>query len=162
MPRIPSPVLEITEEIIAAAEKRHSGHCMIAETVKKAIPDATYISVDLATTSFTIQKDGLRYTFLTPAPAQAALVNFDQGNHTEPFTVRLRKGIATTSGRTKKGKHVRKATLVPSSHENHAPSRDGGKPPPKGALHAGGTGTPKDKITGVGSRRTFGIKNLKL
>ena len=162
MTRIPSPTLEITEEIIASAEKRHSGHCMIAETVKVAVPDARYISVDLATTSFTIPKDGLRYTFLTPAPAQAALVNFDQGNHTEPFTVRLRKGIATTSGRTKKGKYVKKATLTTSSHENHTPKREGGKPPPKGALSSGGTGTPKDKITGVGSRRSFGIKNLKL
>jgi len=163
MTRIPSPVLEITEDIIASAEKRHSGHCMIAETVKNAVPDASYISVDLATTSFTILKDGLRYTYLTPAPAQAALVNFDQGNHTEPFTVRLKKGVATTSGRVKK-KGATKATLVPNSSANHVPTRAGGKPPPKGALRSGGTGTPnsKDKITGVGSRRSFGIKNLKL
>ena len=160
MTRIPSPVLDITEDIIASSEKRHSGHCMIAETVKVAVPDATYISVDLATTSFTILKDGLRYTFLTPASAQAALVNFDQGQHTEPFTVRLKKGIATTAGRRSKGARPTGAKLKLT--EGNPPQRTGGKPPPLGVLHSGGTGTPKDKITGVGSRRSFGIKNLKL
>jgi len=158
MTRTPSPVLEITEEIIAAAEKRHSGHCMIAETVKEAVPDSSYISVDLQTIRFTLLKRGERYVYLTPTPAQAALVNFDQGQHTEPFSVRLRGGQATRAGKGKKGDKPPKSKLARAGNSQ---TRSGGKPPPTAALHTG-SGSPKDKITGVGSRRTFGIKNLKL
>ena len=161
MVRVPSPVLEITEDIIASAERRNSAHCMIADTVKVAVPDASYVSVDLQSISFTLLKMGMRFTYLTPALAQAALVNFDQGDHTEPFEVRLKKGHATKSGHGKpKGKTEISATGV----------RSGGKPPPRGALQAGSPQEAqrkkkkqqKDGITGVGTRRTFGIKNLKL
>ena len=167
MIRTPSPTLEITEDIIASAERRNSGHCMIAETVKVAVPDASYVTVDLQTIRFTILKLGLRFTYLTPGPAQAALVNFDQGDHTEPFSIRLRGGHATKAGRKLKAKDADrdKTTLTKKAGTT---TRVGGRPPPLAALmntspkNGKGTQAKKDHTTGVGTRRKFGIKNLKL
>ena len=164
MPRTPSPVLEITEEIIASAERRNSGHCMWAEALKVAVPKGTRFSVDLQTMRFT--KDGFRYTFLTPAPVQSSLVKFDQGDHTKPMSVRLRGGQVTKSGRGKEHGPVEHAMV------NGKPTRSGGRTPPMAALHADSPKVEvkkkdrgvkeKDGVTGVGSRRTFGIKHLKL
>lgn len=62
---------------------------MIAEAVKNCVPRAKNVSVDLATIRFTDKDTGERYVYQTPAGAQAALVNFDQGNKPEPFKFRL-------------------------------------------------------------------------
>ena len=172
MPRTPSPILEITEEIIANAERRNSSACMIADTIKVAIPEASYVTVDLQTCRFTLLKQGLRFTYLTPSMGQSALVNFDQGDHTKPFTMRLRGGHATKAGRKKKaaGAPRDKTTITTKAGQM---TRSGGAPPPLGALSSTSPKSEhdakkrdkrdkKDHTTGVGSRRRFGIKNLKL
>jgi hypothetical protein len=99
MPRSPVVNVEVTEETISHAAKRDSQHCMIADAVRAAFPDAKAISVDLATIRFTDPRKGLRYTYLTPRMAQVELVKFDQGIKTQPFKFRLRAAHVSRSGR---------------------------------------------------------------
>ena len=62
---------------------------MIAEAIKKAIPRATGVSVDLQAIRWTDPDLQLRYVFLTPREAQVALLHFDRGETPEPFTMKL-------------------------------------------------------------------------
>jgi hypothetical protein len=86
---------EVTQQIIDTAKPRDSGHCMIADAVKAAIPGAAHVSVDLATIRFSDRKIGKRYVYLTPASAQQALVAFDQGAEISPFRFRMRQAQVT-------------------------------------------------------------------
>jgi hypothetical protein len=81
--------VEVTEEVIADSIRRDSSHCMIAEAVRRAVPTATFVAVDLQTIRFTDKENRRRYVFLTPRRAQELLVKFDQGERPEPFRVRL-------------------------------------------------------------------------
>ena len=63
---------------------------MIAEAIKKQCPEFRNISVDLSTTRFTDPTKGLRYTYLTPRPAQEALIDFDEGKKPTPFEFTLK------------------------------------------------------------------------
>ena len=81
--------VEVTEEVIADSIQRDSSHCMIADAVRKAVPTASYVAVDLQTIRFTDKENRRRYVFLTPRKAQELLVKFDQGERPEPFRVRL-------------------------------------------------------------------------
>jgi hypothetical protein len=83
--------IPITREIIDAAQQRSSSHCMIADALKAARPDLTHVAVDLQCIRFTDPKRAKRYVYLTPPPAQRALINFDQGLPSEPMTILLRK-----------------------------------------------------------------------
>lgn len=107
-PRSPKVRVDVTEEIITASIQKDSQHCMIAHSISAAHPDATHISVDLATIRFTDPKRGLRYTYLTPRIAQVQLVNFDQGRKPLPFSFLLRRGQVTRSGHRDTGKRPRK------------------------------------------------------
>jgi hypothetical protein len=85
-------VVNITQEIIDDSIQRDSSHCMIAEAVKKAIPDAGFVSVDLQTIRFSHKKLRKRYVFLTPRRGQIELIKFDQGTKPEPFSMQLQRG----------------------------------------------------------------------
>jgi hypothetical protein len=178
-----SPVitLSVTQELIDTARTRDSNHCMIAEALKAARPDARKIAVDLATIRFTDGKRHCRYTYLTPRTAQVCLVNFDQGRPPEPFQFRLRGAHVTRAGaataprksdmsdaeRTareaagerlglaqKRRAELRRSRLVPRNG-THAdvPDRVGGKAPP---LQKG-----KDDVP-FSRRRAFGLRALEL
>jgi hypothetical protein len=95
--RSPRVNLVITDEIIEKSCQRDSSHCMIAEAVKLAVPGARHVSVDLQTIRFTDPSLPVRYTYLTPRPAQVALIEFDQGRVTQPFSVQLRGGAITAT-----------------------------------------------------------------
>lgn len=97
-PQSPMINVVVTPEIISDSRKRDSSHCMIAEAVKKVVPDARNVSVDLQTIRFTDRDKGLRYIYLTPRSAQVALVQFDQGIEVEPFSMRLRGGHVIRKG----------------------------------------------------------------
>jgi hypothetical protein len=68
---------------------------MIAESVKKAFPEAKFVSVDVQTIRFTDGSKNLRYTYLTPRVAQIAIIQFDRGEMPDPFSVRLTGGHVT-------------------------------------------------------------------
>lgn len=85
--RAPKLDVAVTTEIIAAAVPTDSGHCMIADAVKAAIPHASDVTVDLATIRYTDRHARRRYVYLTPPDAQDALLDFDNGILPAPFEV---------------------------------------------------------------------------
>src|SRR5262245_37879301 len=86
----PKFTVHITEGILASAQQRDSGHCMIAEAVKAARPTAKAVSVDIQTIRFT--EGERRYIYLTPRKAQVAIVKFDKGEKQQPWRMSLRGG----------------------------------------------------------------------
>lgn len=157
-PRSPMVTVTATPEIIEKAIPANSGHCVWADAVKQAYPDAQRISVDLATIRFTDPKKGQRYTYLTPRSVQVSLVNFDQGIKPEPMSVRLKGGIVTKSspkggtGKAHSPIPPRRATLAPDyegTTSGNVVDRVGGKTPPLAAYGNRG-----------GQRREFGLRGL--
>jgi hypothetical protein len=85
--RAPKLDFPVTAEIIETSIPADSGHCMIADGLKAAVPHATDVSVDLATIRYTDRQARRRYVYLTPPEAQRALLDFDHGNKPEPFSI---------------------------------------------------------------------------
>src|SRR5688572_22178065 len=77
-PRAPRVIVNVTQEMIDRSMVKDSSHCMIAETVRAAVPSAQYVAVDIQTIRFSDPKRRLRYTYLTPRIAQVPIVQFDQ------------------------------------------------------------------------------------
>jgi hypothetical protein len=90
--RLPRHTLEITDEILQRACRRDSKKCMIVEAIRKQIPNAANISVDLQSIRWSDRKAGLRYTYMTPPQAQDALLRFDNGAEVKPFSFKTRSG----------------------------------------------------------------------
>jgi hypothetical protein len=89
----PRLVLKITDEAYDRAVQSSSGGCLIADAIRNQYPRFTKIVVDMATVRVTDRKAGLRYTYLTPEPAQQSLLHFDQG-WVKPFDeVRLKRAV---------------------------------------------------------------------
>ncbi|HEV2225042.1 MAG TPA: hypothetical protein VGR84_18770 [Candidatus Acidoferrales bacterium] len=155
-PRAPVLRLEISDEIFNAAKKADSAHCMIAEAVRTAYPEAGSISVDLQTIRFSDPNKRLRYIYLTPRLAQIGIVQFDQGYEIEPFSFRLAGGHVIsmftrrrkTSGQMTPG--LAKAQLTKQGlrqgYNKGVPERVGGKSPP---------------TTPFSRRRAFGLRALQ-
>lgn len=157
-------VLDITAEIINAAVPKDSSHCVLADALKAAVPNATRVSVDLATIRFTDPESQRRYVYLTPAPGQAILVNFDQGVMPTPGVMRLgnpaqvlasgSKGKRTTRKRAKgedekTAKRLADPTPTVTSRSGQTVVY-GGRTPPTAALSST-----------RGRRRSFGLKTLR-
>jgi hypothetical protein len=85
----PKVLIRVTDDLIETALPKNSEHCMIADAVKVAFPTAKAVSVDLATVRFSDPAKGLRYIYLTPRFAQAALVDFDEGRRPQAFQFEL-------------------------------------------------------------------------
>lgn len=155
-PRAPRLDLNVTPDIIERALPADSGHCIYADAIKQAVPNATHISVDLQTCRFTDPGRGLRYVYLTPRLAQIDLVNFDQGVKPSPKVVRLRGAHVLRSAKkgTKGPAALRGGARVASDQSGlgapgNVPRRIGGNEPPIGAYaHVGG------------KRRAFGLRGL--
>lgn len=99
-----SPAFKVVvkPEHIAEAVPKNSNHCMIADALeesykgngkKKLKREASYVHVDLQTIRFTDIDKGVRYTYLTPPRAQAALLAFDGGQKPKPFSFILRDAV---------------------------------------------------------------------
>jgi hypothetical protein len=174
-PRAPVVTVTVTKEAIEQAKPRDSGHCMVADSVKAAFPDAEYVSVDLATVRFTDPRKGLRYTYLSPRSVATALVQWDAGIVPEPWKFRIRNGHVTRAGkrtaslaqqqtpkqraaRVKVGKKaaalLAKTRLRRGSSEQSVPDRVGGKTPPLMPVKG-------DNIA-FSRRRAFGLRALEL
>jgi hypothetical protein len=160
---------------------------MIADGLKAAMPHARAVSVDLATIRFTDPANGRRYIYLTPIPAQVALLEFDQGRKPDPFTVKVhaaqivepkrkpvKKEANSSLSETPDGqpssslsetpseqpkRTLRRATLIPNpAGGGTVPIKLGGNAPPLGPLARGmGTGGTAPHYR-TGRKRGFGLR----
>ena len=151
----PRLTIEVPQDIIDTSVERDSSHCMIADAIQRQIPQARYISVDLATIRFTDLQAGVRYVYLTPRPAQAALLDFDQGEKPAPFSLHLEGAHVLVAGNAQRAR----ASLEPNPKDNKkgSPVRVGGASPPLGPLQGG------IKLKGTartGRRREFGLRAI--
>lgn len=132
----PRFVMDITQHIIDAAVPKDSGHCMVADALKAALPEATSISVDLQTIRFSDPARGLRYIYLTPPDAQEALIMFDEGHKPSPFRCQVARAIQIVSmfRRNSYGTAVKVHDLgrkhIQPEGKHARPTVIGGKPPP--------------------------------
>ena len=158
--RSPRIDVEITEEIIEIAIPRDSSHCMIADAVRVAVPEARNIAVDLATIRFTDPKTQQRYVYLTPRIGQLALIAFDSGEKPAPFRFKLRGAHVMRSGA---GRSTRQSLQTVDDLAGLIPERRGGKPPPAAPLAGGAPKNPRSpnaEANRTGRRREFGIRAL--
>jgi hypothetical protein len=159
--------LHVTQEIINSAIPRDSGHCVFADALKEAVPEATRVNVDLQTIRWSDQSTGYRYACFTPAVAQAMLVNWDQGKReaVHPVTIRIKPvQVVPIRGRDKPMSDERRARKQQSDrayrkriyderqmeHEGGDPLIEGGQLPPVAALS-----------NTRGRRRAYGLSTLK-
>lgn len=182
LPRSPRLNVDVTPQLIAEAVPRDSGHCMVADAVREAYPDARHISVDVQTIRFSLPDKGIRCTYLTPRTAQVALISFDQGTAPQPFRFTLRGGQVTkmrthcpgpaprSEAQRETTRKAQNASTIPPvssagrdrvkmvyGHGNgpstgNIPAIDGGTPPPVGALASGGVPAAR--------RRAFGLRAM--
>lgn len=145
--------VNVTQAIIDRAEEKNSNHCMIADAIRVALPDARAVSVDMATIRFTDPVRRQRYVYLTPRSVQLALIEFDQGEHTEPFNLRLVTPVQVTPVGAKTlpdGTRQRPSRalqgIVEVSGGTARPTKLGGTLPPKDELNMGGSGLTNKKI----------------
>lgn len=160
-PRPPRIVVDVTKDIIDASEQRSSSHCMLAEAVRQTIEGCTGVAVDLQTIRFSDPVKGVRYVYLTPRRCQVALVMFDRGLHTDPFTFVLKGGqvakMASPDPRPRpKGRGVASLpeglrTELGAPLGNTVPPVVGGRMPPTGPL---------SNTRYAGQRRAFGLRRL--
>jgi hypothetical protein len=179
-PPTPRVTIPVTREVIERAERRDSSHCMIAEAIREAVPGATAIAVDLQSIRWSDPVLRLRYVYMTPPVCQVALVSFDQGLHTNPFSFTLARAQILPMGPPGEREARRQRALArgapakqtppamppaaaggaPGSTKvfvagrgmNQVPHVVGGKAPPTGAL---------TNTVYKGKRRAFGVRTLK-
>jgi len=128
--RAPRIQIQITEENINLAERDSSAHCMIADAIKRNVPEAKHILVDLQSIRWTDTTKSRRFTYLTPRVAQVALIAFDQGVHDQPFRFVLFGGQsnAVNIGKKNGGPYERKALINRGAKK--PPLVRGGRTPP--------------------------------
>ena len=145
-------VIPVTQDHIDSSIREDSSHCMLAEAIKDALPGVKRVSVDLATIRYTHKRK--RYVYLTPRPAQVALLEFDNGRPITPFKLRLGKAAQILEPSKREG-----TTKVTANKEGA--QRHGGQAPPMGPLAGGAVPTPmqRDKLR-TGRIRKYGLKSL--
>jgi hypothetical protein len=94
----------VTDTHIADSLQRSSSACAIAEALKQQIPNAIFVSVDLASIRWTDRVKQIRYVCLTPICAQELIVNFDQGlrEKLHPISFDLRPVMIARSGQRRR------------------------------------------------------------
>lgn len=170
--RAPKLDIQVGDSHIDQAIPQDSQHCMIADALKEAIPTARRVAVDLATIRYTDPASGRRYIYLTPRPAQLALLDFDHGVRPEPFGVAAYAAQITESQAAKEKRRApdnqvagkaraprKRAELIPNPHVRNGhgvPVKDGGRPLPAGPL-ARGAGANNAGGMRTGATRRFGL-----
>lgn len=81
--------IKIDQKKIDNSIKKDSHHCMIADAIHEAIPNAQYILVDTQSIRYSIKGDNKRYCHLTPLTAQRNIIKWDRGEKVEPFEFTL-------------------------------------------------------------------------
>jgi len=147
--------IPITQEVINNAVARDSAHCVVADAIRAAIPEALRVTVDLQTIRWTLP-DGTRVVYLTPAPEQALLVNFDQGVVPDPRDMYLNHPIQRVPPRPRHSVTPAVATVTTKKDGHGAGGQvttvevEGGRLPPTAALS-----------NTRGRRRSFGLRSLR-
>jgi hypothetical protein len=94
MTRKSTITIEVTEDDIRRAERNNSFHCVVAQAVARTISDATNIDVDTQSIRFSVpvNKEGRceRWLYWTPYRVQQYIIDYDAGEHIEPFAFMLR------------------------------------------------------------------------
>lgn len=179
--------IQVTAENIKQACKADSRHCMIADAISAQLPGVRNISVDLMNIRWSDPSTGWRYIYLTPKPAQYALVDYDMGLPIEPFSFQVRSGHATpmilgTGKNRKRAQKVPenkilkvsdKGTIVHSVGRNSVPMCVKDSPPesksapmrPRGAIGRnpvppGHKGRPYEWHPSHNSLRRFGMRGF--
>lgn len=142
--------IQVTEHDIGLAVPKDSAHCMIADALRRARPDVSHVSVDLATIRWSDPVARKRYIALTPRPAQEALLDFDNNKRPAPFMFRVRPA-QVVSIRSKEDSTRKKATVMKTN--GRVPLVKEGRTPPTGPL-AGGS------AARTGRRREFGLRGM--
>lgn len=154
--------VEITQHHIDVAIPEDSSHCMIADAIRSALPQARNISVDLQAIRFTDPDKAQRYIYFTPTIGQGALVAFDEGRPLVPFSFTLRSPIQVVAA----GKRQRGESRVFEGMRTTTASKlgvqIGGRPLPSANLYHGpGSAPSPTKYAGVTEPETdpFARKN---
>jgi len=74
---------------------------MIAEAIKREVPAARNVSVDLAQIRWSDPVKNVRYIYFTPRICQIALIQYDRGHKPQPFTFMLRTAAQITRSHTR-------------------------------------------------------------
>jgi hypothetical protein len=144
----------VSKEMIAAASRRNSSHCMIAEAIKQTWPDIKFVSVDMQTIRFSDPERGERLFYLTPRKAQLALINFDQGNVVEDFSFVLRAPHISRM-------HKRVRPLPEETFKEKRAPKETRRIVKTNGLSITKTIGPNMPSYRVGRRRMFGIKSIE-
>lgn len=161
--------MHVTPEIIDRAVVRNSGHCLVADALKAAMPDATRVSVDLQTIRFTLPSTGRRFIYLTPESAQHLLIDFDQGICPIETNLRLSRPIQSVPINRKADRGVSGVEQITHNGQS-VKVKVGGHAPAVGALADPPKKNPPKKSSGdpdgakhryAGQRRTFGLRILR-
>jgi hypothetical protein len=125
--------IEVTAQNIRDACQANSKHCMIAQAIATQFPGVRNISVDMMNIRWSDPEKGWRYIYMTPKPAQYALVHYDMGLETKPFSFQVRSGHATPmilgSGKNRKRAHkVRENKILKTTDKGTIVHSVGSKP----------------------------------
>jgi hypothetical protein len=116
--------ISLTQQHIDESMQRNSSHCAGVAAIKEAIPDATFVSLDLQ--SWRLSRKGCRYVGLTPHVLQDFLVNYDQGNAVSPITFTLKPAYICKAGKkrthTPDPEQLTDVGLRVSPHQPHLPT----------------------------------------
>ena len=93
--------VEVTQDDIDKAVRGNSHSCMIAEAIKREVPHARNVAVDIQTIRLTDTKGKRRVSFLTPPKARFGLLDFDRGVPVKPFHFEMRSIQITAQKVTK-------------------------------------------------------------
>jgi hypothetical protein len=165
--------VSLTQEMIDTSMQRNSSHCAGVAAIKAAIPDATFVCLDLQ--SWRFSRKGCRYVGLTPHVLQEFIINYDQGNSVAPINFTLKPAFISRTGKKRRqtpsndelkdvglrvakedasknklvpyaGKEPRKRrTISQTRPDGSIPITLGGRPPPVSVL----------------ARREFGLRALR-
>src|SRR5215469_3403443 len=155
--------IAVTTKNIEESCRNDSRHCMIADAIKEQFPEARNISVDMMTIRWSDPRKGWRYIYLTPKPAQKALIAYDFGKKIEPFSFQVRSGHAVPmylgSGKNRKRAHkIRQDKIMKITDKTIVQSVGRDAPqmwPKKNAGKSGGR--PKEWHPSHNSLREFGF-----
>lgn len=81
--------IRVTDEIIKNSKKESSRHCMVADAIRHAIPEAYSIDVTAETIRFNVAET--RYYFTTPSRVAANIALYDEDRHVPGFAFQLTK-----------------------------------------------------------------------
>jgi hypothetical protein len=155
----PQLIVRVEQHAIDHSIPRSSSHCMIAETIRRLLPDATGVAVDLSTIRWTDPRKALRYVYLTPREAQVALIDYDRGNSIQPFAFKLHRAVQVTRGNSVRARAWRERKKAEAATAGTVPEmavedRSTAKPSRRRNDYFASMGAPRIQEEGPGAQPT--------